>query len=72
MATQKNRENFEAESGTSEDLGIISKGPEESKKRKIMAQTISNFGENMNLWACRISGKKSANSESIKRNHLDI
>lgn len=58
MATQKNRENFEAESGTSEDLGIISEGPEESKKRKIMAQTISDFGDYMNLWAPRISGKK--------------
>lgn len=58
MAPLKNRENFEAESGMSEDLGIISEGPEESKKRKTMAQTTSDFGDHMNLRAPRISGKK--------------
>lgn len=34
------------------------KGQKKAKREKIMAQTISDFGENMSLWALRISEKK--------------
>lgn len=34
------------------------KGQKKAKREKITAQTISNFDENMSLWALRISGKK--------------